>query len=490
MNDKEHRSIDALFKPKNIAIYEAKDKLYYFIKGFVEFGFPLNSLYLISSTEKELFGVKCYKTIDDIPTDSIDLFIVAVRRELLTATLKEILKKKQIRFIHFFSAGGGETDEIGAQIESELKEILRSTNGHTRAIGPNCMGVYCPLGKNTYSPSFSKEPGNIGLIYHSGDLHSKTVVYGSFKHNLRYSKGVSIGNCVDLQIFDFLNYFNADNETDFVCVYFEGFSRLYKNEGIRLFHALKTMSKPILLIRGGRTRRAQAAVSSHTGSLGSDQKIWRGIFQQTPTVDAGIGLDDLLDCAAIFNMFFKKYRNLPKEKQLELYPKTKNALVIIWSGGLGVLDTDALTDLGINLPNFEGNAKKKLMDAYPLKIGSLSNPLDLPWIVHEQMFVNICKAGASGDVDLIIIESDSPLHWDTERFEKYYANLNQIKAYVETLNKILVVILPEYPHSIRLEYHQRLLKDGFTVYSSVTSAGKSFLGLYEYGQKLKALNKI
>ncbi len=489
MNNKgKENFLDALFAPRNVAIVEASDKLYYFIQGFMTHGFDQNKLYLVSQKEKELYGVKCYNSIDDIPDPAIDLVIIAVRREILETTLKEILGKKNVKFIHFFTAGTGESDEEGVKIERELKSILEKNGGKTRAIGPNCMGVYCPKGKNSYYPSFPLESGNLGLIFHSGDLHSKFITYGAIRYNLKISKGASVGNCVDLQISDFLKYYDRDDDTDFSCVYFEGFSKLNKSEGKRFLTTLRTIKKPVLFLQGGRSARAQTAVLSHTGSLSTNRKIWNAIFKQTPLIDAGTSLDDLIDCAYMFSEFFKKHRNIPQEKLIEFYPKTNNALVIIWSGGLGILDTDVLTEMGVNLPLFEGESKKKLMEVFPLKIGSLSNPLDLPWIVSTEVFVNICKAAVSDTIDLVVVESDSPLHWDIDRFERYYNNLLQIKKHLEPLNKVFVIIVPEYPHPIRQEFYQRLLKDGFVVYPSIQRAARAFLSLFEFGGKVRRFN--
>ncbi|MGQ4872510.1 MAG: CoA-binding protein [Promethearchaeia archaeon] len=485
--------LDRLFKPRNIIIYEAKDKLYYFLNGLKEHGFDLNKLYLINHSESEVLGLKCYKNVDDIPDDEIDLLILAVRREILVKALREVISKKKINFIHFFSAGTGEADDVGEQIEKELYNMLKNELKETRAIGPNCMGVYCPAGKNTYSPTFPTEPGKIGLIFHSGDLHSKTITYGLMRYNLKYAKGVSVGNCVDLQVSDFLLYFNEDDDIDIICVYFEGFSKFYNHEGRKLFNILKNMNKPVLFLKGGRTKRAQTAVSSHTGSLGTPQRIWNAIFKQTPTINAGKNLDDLLDTAFLFDHFFKKYKRQKRIQNKELikyFPKTKNAILVVWSGGLGIIDTDELIELGINLPQFKGAKLEKLRNVYPLKIGSLSNPLDLPWIVATDIFVNLCKAAIDDDIDLFIIETDSPLYWDEERFNRYYNNLLKIKEHIESLNKILILVLPEYPHKVRQNYYKKLLNDCFIVYPSINRAAMAFLRLYEYGSKLNKFKNI
>ena len=482
------KSLELLFKPRNIAIFEAKEKFGYFIEGFKLHGYNLEKLFLISSTEEEISGIKCYKSIDEIPDNTIDLLILAVRRELLIQSLEEITVKKKINFIHIFTAGTGEFDDTGAKIEKQLKKFF-DNHTNVKAIGPNCMGIYCPSGKTAYLPRFPLDDGNIGLIYHSGDLHSRAIMYGYSRYRLTFSKGASIGNCVSLQVTDFLEYFEKDNDIDIISVYFEGFSKYQESAGKKLLTILKKMQKPILFLRGGMTDRAQSAVQTHTGSLGSDERIWRAIFKQTPLIEVGSSLDEMVDYMFIFHSFFKKYRDLMFEERIEYFPKSNNVLVIMWSGGLGILDTDTLTKLGLNLPLFEGKIKQRLIEIYPIKVGSLNNPLDLPWVSRSEKYVELCKAAITENIDLIIMHTNAFGFEDKERFERYYNNLKEIRDHIESLNKILILILADTPTKIRNDYYQLLIDDNFIVYPSIERGAKSFLKLYEFGKKLIRINK-
>ena len=481
------KSIDGLFKPETVAILEAKENFSFFIEGFQTQGFNQENLYLISPSEEELFGIKCYKSIEDIPIDTIDLLIFAVGRDKLIKSLREILAIKKIKFIHFFTARTGEYDEIGVKIEDEIKEILDNEYPNTRAIGPNCMGVYCPK-HSSYLPDFPTERGIIGLIFHSGDLCSRTIRYGFNRYNLKFSKGASIGNCVNLQVSDFLRFFNQDVETEIIIIYFEGFSRYGNNEGRKIFNLLNDMRKPVLFLRGGKTKRGQSAVLTHTGSLGTDEKIWRAVYNQTPLIEVGSSINELIDFLFIFNKFYKNNRNLSLKEQIKIYPKGKNALVIIWSGGLGILDTDTLTELGVNLPLFDDKTKDRLMKIYPLKVGSLSNPLDIPWISTRRysQYMDLCKAAISENVDFVIMHTDARRR-DKKSFERMVNNLKTIKEYIESLNKILILILPDSPVSIRKRYYNKLVNDGFIVYPDLRRATKAFLAFYEHGKKLRRM---
>ncbi|MHA1670330.1 MAG: CoA-binding protein [Promethearchaeota archaeon] len=470
-----------MFNPKNVMIYEAKPKISFFISGFIRQNYDLNNLYLISPKLDSVLDIKCYKTLDDVPAETIDLVILSVRRSILIETLEEILSKKKIKFFHIFTAGTGEADDIGIEIERQLKEILNQ-HGDTRAIGPNCMGIYSPKGKIAYYSSFPVESGNIGLIFQSGDLHSKMVKFGSTRYNLRYSKGVSVGNCVDIQISELLKYFNENSDIDIICVYQEGFSPFYKEEGKKLFKILKQMKKPVLFVRGGKTSRGQTAVLTHTGAIATSENIWKAIFKQTPTIEVPSSLDDLIDYAYIFFHYFNYFK---KNNQPIVYPKNKRALVILWSGGFGILATDALTELGIELPHFTGDKLDKLEAIYPATIGSLANPFDLPWVTSKKEFLDVCKTAIDDNIDLVIVETDAWSDMESDRFKGYYRNLNEIRKHVESLNKVFILILHEYPSESRKRFYKMLIIDNFLVYPNLISAAHSFLKLYEYGVKKK-----
>ena len=480
-NQNNSSSFDLLFNPKTVVIYQAKPNVGFFVEGFKRQGFNLQNLFLISTKDKEFMGLKCYSNFDDLPIDTIDLLILSIRRELLVESLKEILSKKSVNFIHIFTAGTGEFDATGIEIEKEVRALLGSYP-ETRAIGPNCMGLYSPRGKIAYYSSFPVELGNVALVFQSGDLHSKMVKFGSRKYGLRFSLGVSIGNCIDIEISEMLLYFNEDPQTDVVCVYFEGLPSNSEGEGKRLLQVLKNMHKPVLFMRGGRTERGQKAVISHTGSLATNANIWSAIFKQTTALEVPPSLEELIDYTYLFSEYLKHYKRDNRKVQ---FPKGKRTLVILWSGGFGILATDTLRELGLELPYFEGEALEKLKKIYHIKIGSLANPFDLPWVTSDKVFLDVSKAAIDENIDFVIIESDAWKDLESERFQGYFNNLLGIKHHVESQNKVLVIILHDYPSESRTIFKELLIKNDFIVYPTIESAAKSYLKLSEYGRKLQ-----
>jgi len=270
-------------------------------------------------------------------------------------------------------------------------------------------------------------------------------------------------------------------------VYLEGFSPLYKEEGKRLLDVMKKMKKPVLFMRGGKTTRGQTAVLTHTGAIATSKNIWNAIFKQTPAIEVRSSLDELVDYVY---MFYKNIEFFKTSKKPIKYPENKRALVILWSGGFGILATDSLTELGIVLPQFSGEALKKLKAIYPSNIGSLANPLDLPWVISRKEYLDVCKVAIDDNIDLVILETDSWIDMESDHFKGYYHNLTEIRKHVESLNKVFTIILHEYPSESRKLFYEKLTADKFLVYPNIDIAAKSFLKLYQYGQKQKAMGNL
>jgi len=145
--------------------------------------------------------------------------------------------------------------------------------------------------------------------------------------------------------------------------------------------------------------------------------------------------------------------------------------------------------MGLNVPYFEGESLEKLRKIYPLKIGSLKNPLDMPWISSTQKYYEVVTTAISQNIDLAIIETDIfGDEFESDHFKNYYNNILKIKGYTESLDKTFMLVLPQYPSKYRENYMEKLAEDNFIVYPSVRRAAKSFIALYEYGKKRKRLN--
>ncbi len=165
-------------------------------------------------------------------------------------------------------------------------------------------------------------------------------------------------------------------------------------------------------------------------------------------------------------------------------------MIFLWSGGFGIAATNTLTKLGINVPVFKGEVLEKLRKIYPVKIGSLSNPIDLPWISSSDKYLDLALTAITEEINLVMILTDAWEEFEGEdSSQKYYNNLLNIREHTESLDNIFALILPDYPARRRRRYYSKLIKDNFIVYPSFRRAAKSFLALYEYGSKIKIFSK-
>ncbi|MHA1650719.1 MAG: CoA-binding protein, partial [Candidatus Helarchaeota archaeon] len=323
--------MDKLFYPRSIAIIEAASKREWQVLGIKNLNYQGN-LYLVSKNEEEIAGIKCYQDISDLP-DKIDHAIIVVKRDRLRETILQCIEKK-FYTLHIFTAGGAEFDEEGIKIEREIYEIIKKSD--MRVIGPNCMGIYSPEGKISYGPEFSKKVGKVSFVSQSGDLTTQYILRSNY-NGVFFSKVASIGNSIDLTISDFINYFNADEKTEIIGVYFEGFPRFQEKEGLKFWNALKNVKKPLLLLRGGISHQGKRAAVSHTGTLAANDRIWDAIYKQTRALRVET-FEELVDSTLAFNLC------------QNLYPKVKSIVLITWSGGKAVIATDQLVRLGIDVP--------------------------------------------------------------------------------------------------------------------------------------------
>lgn len=457
---------EKLFYPKSLAFIGATNKRTWQLRGILERGFT-GEIFLVSKSSDELFGKKCFKDITEIP-DGIDHAIIAVNRNTLLEIVKHCIKKK-FSTIHIFSAGTGEFDEKGRKIEDELYNILN--NSATRAIGPNCMGVYSTGGKFSYSPYFKADPvGNVAFVSQSGDLTDRTVESLN-ELGVNFSTAASIGNSISLNISDFIEYFNSDGKTDIIGIYFEGFSRYRKFQGRRLLEVLKKNKKPLIMLRSGVTEQGKRSVNSHTGSLTTSRQIWNAVYAQSNIIPVR-SLEELIETTQAF--YYCK----------DILPKVNGVILITWSGGTATVATDLISEIGVDVPEIQDPAMSNMKKM--IRIGSTLNPLDLPWVSGSETYAKIIQIAASEPyIGGVFLETFAPSD-DWDRGDDYLTRLLGLKEYCTSLGKPFFISLPYGGNAVkREEFKQKILGMGIPIFPSFDSAARSFLNLYKFQKSTK-----
>ncbi|MFX1451721.1 MAG: CoA-binding protein [Promethearchaeota archaeon] len=454
--------MDKLFYPKSIAYIGATSRRIWNIMGVLERGYK-GDIYLVSEKDEEILGMKCYHSIYDLP-DNIDLAIIAITKSKVKDVIKQCIEKK-FYTLHIFSAGLGEYDDAGIELEEELHEMLK--NSDTRAIGPNCMGVYSTGGKISYHPNFSKKickSGCVAFVSHSGDLTSRYVTDCNY-YGMPFSTAASIGNTISLKFSDFIEYFGSDEKTAIVSGYFEGFSQFRDLEGRELLRVLKNNKKPTLILRGGVTERGAKTASSHTGSISSNSNIWDSVIAQTGTLKMNT-YEELIDSTIAF--YYCK----------DVYPEVNSLILITWSGGTAALGVDQTLKLGVDIPEIQEPAKSEM--EYMISICCVANPLDLPWIGHEQKYPEICKIAIKEPyIGGVIIEVFAPREFDDHHM-MHHNNIMKIYNYTREAKKPFLISLPHTRGIQREKYKDILIKDKIPVFPSVKRAARAFSNLYKY----------
>ena len=358
--------MDFLFHPDSIALVgitttQPQHWTRTFLEGLIEMEFD-RPLYLVNPKGGEIKGRKVHTSLKDVP-GNIDYVIGLVNARIAPKLVEECAEKK-VRAIHFCTAGFSETgEESRIKLESELTEVARR-NG-IRVIGPNCMGIYCPKSRLSFSPAFPKESGPVGVISQSGG-NSIYLVRQAALRGVRFSKVVSYGNACDIDESDLLEYLAHDVDTKIIALYIEGIK-----DGRRFRKALEeaTNEKTVVLLKGGTTEGGARAVAGHTASLAGSRATWDALCKQLGIISVS-SLEEMID--VLVTLLF-----LP-------LPGGRNALLFGAGGGASVLIADQFESRGFRVPPIPPEMVAQISEFTPIAGNILRNPID-----YSQAMTNI-----------------------------------------------------------------------------------------------------
>ncbi|WP_345398364.1 acetate--CoA ligase family protein [Nonomuraea salmonea] len=273
-----------LFEPRAVAVVGASTSRPNFGNMFLGFyretGVPLVAVH---PTAEEVAGVPAVPSLDRA---DVDYALVAVPAERCAEVVRQAAG---VPFVQVMSGGFGEAGR--PELEAELVAAARAAG--VRLLGPNCMGVYCPRGGQTFVGGGTGPAGSVALISQSGGLAGEVIKVGE-RRGLAFSRVVTAGNAADVTPAELLRWLAADPETRAAGLYLED-----PRNGRELYEALRDADLPVVLLVGGRTGQGRQAAASHTGGLVSDERIWAAVAEQ-----AGVTLvtsqDDLIGVLAFF----------------------------------------------------------------------------------------------------------------------------------------------------------------------------------------------
>lgn len=358
MTNTHRHSLDFVFHPNSVALVGITTSNPWhwtrtFLDALVESEFD-GPLYLINPKGGDINGHKVHTSLRDVP-GNID-HVIGLVNAWIAPKLVEECADKGVRVIHFCTAGfseTGETDRI--RLEAELLEAARRTG--IRIIGPNCMGIYCPESRLSFSPSFSREGGQVGFISQSGG-NSIYLVRQAALRGVRFSKVISYGNACDINESDLLEYLADDADTRIICLYIEGIK-----DGRRFRQALEqaTKEKTVILLKGGVTQGGARAAAGHTAALAGSRSAWEALCKQLGIISVR-SLDEMIDVLVTL-LFLER-------------PAGRNAVLFGAGGGASVLIADEFESRGLRVPALPQEVVARIQEFTPAAGNILRNPVD------------------------------------------------------------------------------------------------------------------
>jgi acyl-CoA synthetase (NDP forming) len=368
-----------MFYPESVAIIGASanpEKWGFGILHCMIQGKYQGKIYPINLQQQEILGLRCYKSLADVP-GKVDVVVLVVPAEILGQAVEDTIKKRPAGVI-IITAGLGEVGDEGKKQEAEIAAKLKAAG--IEGMGPNCQGILCS--QSSFYPQYVflfSEPGKISILTQSGNVGASTLGKGVW-YGQKFSKLINYGNEAVTPAHVFLDYLTEDPDTGMIAVYVEGVK-----DGRAFFEALKraALKKPVVLLKGGQTEAGSRAVSSHSGAMAGKNDLFMAACRQ-----AGAIVTPDLD------EFFYAMLTLANNP----IPKSNRIGIVTWGGGWGVLATDGCAKLGLELPRLPDDVFDALnkMLAYRW---SRNNPVDLA-----------TSGGNRGLIDALQIVAKSPAY--------------------------------------------------------------------------------
>lgn len=349
--------LDRAFNPRSIAFVgatEAAAKWGFIIFNNLIVGGYTGRLYPVNPGRDQVLGMQAYRSVRDIPGD-VDLAVLTVPARNVVGAMEDCASKG-VRAAVVVSAGFKELGGESALMEAELVRIADAAG--IAVVGPNGQGICCPKsGLYSWMPLFYPPTGSVGVVCQSGNILNMVIGH-VIDAGFGLSKAVSSGNEAQLKTEDYIEYLAHDPDTQVIAAYIEGVE-----DGRRFLEKARraTRSKPVVVLKGGRSESGSAAARSHTGSMAVGERMFESACRQAGVVLTRTIRETGLTAASFVN------RPLPRGRRVG---------IVTGGGGLGVIAADACSEEGLEVVHL---SKETLEEVGRLLPGWWvpGNPIDL-----------------------------------------------------------------------------------------------------------------
>jgi acetyltransferase len=456
----ERQALDSIFAPKSVALIGATENpgtvgrtvLWNLISN--PFG---GAVFPVNPKRSSVLGIKAYPNMASVP-DRVDLAVITTPAPSVPGLIAECVEAG-VKGAIVISAGFKETGQAGADLERQIMEHAR--RGDMRIIGPNCLGVMSSLsGLNATFASAMVRKGRVGFISQSGALCT-AVLDWSLQENVGFSAFVSIGSMLDVGWGDLIYYLGDDPNTESIVIYMEtiGDARAFLSAAREV-----ALTKPIIVIKPGRTAGAAKAAASHTGSLTGSDEVLEIAFRRS----GALRVNSIAELFYMANVLSKQPR-----------PNGHRLTILTNAGGPGVLATDALITEGGELTELSSETMQAFNDLLPAA-WSHNNPVDILGDASPERYAKALHIAANdpNSDGMLVILTPQAMTDPTKTAE-------ELKPYAQSLGK---PVLASWMGGSDVEQGESILSQAnIPTFPYPDTAARMFNYMAQYADNLRAL---
>ncbi|MBJ6764068.1 bifunctional acetate--CoA ligase family protein/GNAT family N-acetyltransferase [Myxococcaceae bacterium JPH2] len=460
LHARSRRPLDVLFTPRSVAVVGASERagsvgrtvLWNLVSS--PFG---GTVYPINPRRPHVLGIKAWPSLRALP-EQVDLAVIVVPAPQVLDIVRECAELG-VQGAIIISAGFKETGEAGARLERDILQVAQSAR--MRIVGPNCLGIMRPPGglNATFARGMARS-GNVAFISQSGALLT-AILDWSQREAVGFSAFVSVGSMLDVGWGDVIDYLADDPMTRSILLYMEsiGDARAFLSAAREV-----ALTKPIIVIKAGRTMQAARAATSHTGSLAGSDEVLTAAFRRAGVLRVE-SIDDLFHMAEV----------LARQPR----PSGRRLTLLTNAGGPGVLATDALVSGGGELAVLSDDTRAKL-DAFLPAQWSRGNPVDILGDADPERYAKALEvAGADPSSDgLLVILTPQDMTEPTQTADR-------LKPYARLTDR---PVLASWMGGSEVAAGERILNDaGIPTFGFPDTAARIFNYMWKYTDNLAGL---
>ncbi|MHA2295001.1 MAG: acetate--CoA ligase family protein [Candidatus Hodarchaeales archaeon] len=355
--------LHAIFNPRSVAIIGASETPGKLgerrTRSLIEGGYA-SKIFLINSKRNRLFNRKAYSSILEI-SEQVDFAMIIVPVLFIPQVVTDCVKMG-VRGIVIMTAGFSEIGEKGKMLEDDLLSIVKQ--GRTKLIGPNSNGIFSDSVHMNLLGVPKIKSGSLSIIAQSGNIIVSLSHYAQLR-NIGFSKIISIGNAIDIKLYEYLEFLSQDEQTKVILLYLEEIE-----EGNKFVQVAREVSKnkPIVALKVGRSKTGVRAAASHTGSITGDDDIVDAAFKQAGIIRV-FNVDELFDVATCL-------ATLPR-------PQGKKVAILSEGGGDYSVASDNAEKYGFTIPVLPEKTQD-MIRPFILQDVSACNPIDYGATAEER----------------------------------------------------------------------------------------------------------